>query len=128
MSMYSHLQILSKWDLGIAGRPGPIIILSLGIDVWSLPENEANAGMSQVSAFGEGMSGGADVVPTAWNVGKLGMVGGIEPNAAAEIRKRGGKERRTESRMGGKGRRGEREGEGKGGEGEKEVKATVSQC
>ena len=92
MSMYSHLQILSKRGLGIVGRPGPIIILSLGIDVWPPPETEASAGMSQVSAFGEGMSGGADEVPAAWNAGKFGMVVGIEPNAAAEIREGGKKE------------------------------------
>ena len=63
--------------------------------------------MSQVSAF---VSGGADEVPTAWNVGKFGMVVGIEPNAAAEIRE---EEKKEEQRA-------------EGG-GEKEVKVTVSQ-
>ena len=94
--------------------------------MWPPPETEASAGMSQVSAFGEGMSGGADEVPAAWNAGKFGMVVGIEPNAAAEIREGGKKEEEQRAEWG------EREGEGKeggggGGGGEKEVKATVSQ-
>jgi len=52
MSMYSHLQILSKRGLGIVGRPSPIIIPSLGIDVWLPPEKEASTGVSQVRERG----------------------------------------------------------------------------